>query len=92
MSKNQNRKGYAITVVVKPSSVGTASYKPITFKGVTVANSPTKAKEMTTEMILQQYKDYDGSSITKPFITKEHITFKQCELYTDFYLYQQKDQ
>lgn len=83
MSKKQT-KAYAVVVKVKPHSEGGVKYSVRSFKGVAFAFNPSLAKEQTIEIVLKSFEDYDGSSITKPLITREMITVTKCELFGDF--------
>lgn len=82
MSKEQ--KAYAVTVAVKPQNQGSVKYKSVSSKGIVLATSPTKAKELVIEKTLYHRKDFDGSSFNKPLINRESISIKKCELFGDF--------
>jgi hypothetical protein len=81
---NKQQKNYAVAVKVKPTLKYGVKYQSKSFKGIAFAANPTLAKESVIEMILESYKDYDGSSVTRPLITRENITITKCEPYNDF--------
>jgi len=76
--KTNEIKPYAITVFVKPKSNGISSYSSKTYKGISLATSPSKAKEMTIERLLSTIK----TNIV--ILTRDDFTIKKCELYNDF--------
>ena len=81
---NKQLKPYALVVSVKPKPVNGTKYGSKIFKGVALAENPTKAKQLAIEMVLNAFDGYDGSSEDKPLITRYELNIKECKLYGDF--------
>lgn len=84
---NQKIKAYALSISVKPTSTlfdKNSKYKAISFKGIALARNPKEAEELSVNIVLNSFKGYDGSSISKPLVARENITVKECRLYGDF--------
>lgn len=83
MSKSQ-LKAYALHIQAKPTSTKFSKYSAVPFKGIAIAKNPTEAKELGIQIVLNSFDGYDGSSISRPLITREHLTVKECKVYADF--------
>jgi len=83
MGKSQ-LKAYALHISVKPTSTNFSKYSTMPFKGIAIAKNPTEAKELGISIVLNSFDGYDGSSISRPLITRDHITVKECKVYADF--------
>jgi hypothetical protein len=80
MSKKAEIKPYAITLTVKPKATATVRYSSITYRGMSFAGNPTKAKDQAIEKVI---KSFDPTK--EPKITKEVIFIKECKLHGDFF-------
>jgi len=72
-------KAYAITLIVKPKQIGVNRYSSKSFSGISFAYNPKDAKEQTIQQIIESF---DPKTI--PFIDREVVTIKKCQLYNDF--------
>jgi len=72
-------KAYAITLIVKPKQIGVNRYSGKMFKGIAFAHNPTDAKEQSIQQIIESFNPEK-----EPFINREVITIKECNIHNDF--------
>lgn len=85
MSKTK-LKAYALHITVKPTGTRTHKFSPVPFKGIAIARNPNEAKELAINIVLNSFKEYDGSAVNRPLITRENFTVKECKPYADFFI------
>lgn len=80
---DKNLKPYAVRVLVKPKAQEGVRYGAKSYKGIALAINKSQAEELAVDVVLRSFANHDGS-VTRPIITRQDITVKECNLYGDF--------
>ena len=90
--KEKQQYAVAVRVSPKPMVIGNkqTKYKSKTFKGVVIAASRKEIEDLVKEMILLSFKEFDGSTEQRPFVSCNEVTIVKAELYSDFLFKKEK--